>query len=360
MPDIVHVISDMRVGGAGVLVSRILADAPNEAGSLALLPKGSLLCSLFEERGVPFSTYSARKERSFSVGDVRALGNILSKNVPRLVVSHASLSARVAAKSLGIKTVSVRHCDTEVCPLSVPFYNALTDATVSTSRPLTRRLSRAGIKRVVTIENGYTPVGVPTDAERRAARAAFSLGDGTVAIGLAGRLSPIKGQETALRALSLLGDMRERFTLCFLGEGEDEERLRAIARSLDTEKSVRFLGFRSDARSFYHAMDAHLSCSLGSETSSLSLAEGMSAGCPTFASDTEGNCARVGAGGVVFPVGDAYALSRLLLSLLKEGERVRLGRLAQARAQTLPTWEGVRRAYGSFLGAFCAEMGING
>lgn len=360
MPDIVHVISDMRVGGAGVLLSHLLAEAPNEAGSLALLPKGSLLCSLFEEREVPFSTYSAARERSFSVGDMRTLGKILAKQKPRLVVSHASLSARVAAKRLGIKAVSVRHCDTEVRPLSVPFYNAVTDATVATSRPLARRLSEAGIRRVVTIENGYTPVGVATAEERRKARAAFSLRDGTVAIGISGRLSPVKGQETAIRALSLLGEEGHSLTLCLSGEGENEARLRALALSLGVAERVRFLGFLHDTRPFYQALDAHLSCSLGSETSSLSLAEGMSAGCPTLASDTEGNCARVGAGGVLFPKGDARALSRLFLSLLNEGERTRLGRLARVRAETLPTWEGVRRAYGSFLGSFCAELGSNG
>ena len=360
MPDIIHVISDMGVGGAGILLSRLLTDAPNEAGSLALLPKGSLLCSVFEERRVPFSTYSATGERSFSVRDARTLGRILSKATPKLVVAHASLSARIAAKALRISTASVRHCDTPVSRPSVPLYNALTNATVATSRPLASRLTAAGVKGVFVIENGYTPVGVATDAERWAARRALSLPAGTLAVGLAGRLAPIKGQETALRALSLLGKEGEGITLCLLGVGEDEGRLRTLAFSLGIERQVRFLGFHADTRPFYHAIDAHLSCSLGSETSSLALAEGLSAGCATLASDTAGNRARVGTGGRFFPVGDARALSRLLRTLLDGGERTRLSRLASARAEVLPSWESVKREYGALFGAFCREMGANG
>ena len=360
MPDIVHVISDLSVGGAGVLLSHLLADAPNEAGSLVLLPKGSLLCSLFEDRRVPFLTFSATRERSFSIEDTRTLTRILSGMRARLVVSHASLSARLAAKGMGLPTVSVRHCDTAVRRSFTPLYNRLTDATVATSHPLGERLIKAGVRCVRVIEHGYTPIRCPTSTQERAARRAFSIPEGKVAIGLVGRLTSVKGQETAIRALALLGEQRCRFRLLLLGVGEDEGRLRALAHALGVEDAVHFLGFLTDVCPFYHAIDAHISCSLDSETSSLSLAEGMSAGCPTLASDTRGNCARVGGGGLLFPRGDAAALSRLFLSLLEEKSRERLKRLALARAEALPTWERVRREYGALFGGFCGEVGTNG
>ena len=360
MPDIVHVISDMSVGGAGVLLSHLLTDAPNEAGSLVLLPKGSLLCSLLEERRVPFLPFSAKKERSFSVEDTRTLARILSGTGARLVVSHASLSARLAAKSRGLPTVSVRHCDTAVRRATSPLYNRLTDATIATSRPLGAHLMAAGIKGVRVIENGYTPMGCPTRAQRRAAKRMLSIPESRIAIGLAGRLSPVKGQETAIRALALLGEARKTFLLLFLGVGEEAGRLSLLARTLGVEKEVRFLGFLADVRPFYHAIDAHISCSLDSETSSLSLAEGMSAGCPTVASDTCGNRARVGGGGLLFPCGDAEALSRLFLLLSEEKKREHLSRLAVARANELPTWERVRREYGALFGSFCGEVCTNG
>ena len=359
MADIIHVITDMGVGGAGVLLSRLL-DTPSHLGSLVVLPRGSLLCLRLKEMGIPYLTYSAEGERSFSLSDVRALGKILKKTHPALLVTHASLSARLAAKRLGVPTLSVRHCDTPLSPLAVPLYNALTDATVATSRPLAAHLRQKGIKRIFTVENGYTDMGVPDAETRLFARNKFGFSKERVVVGLVGRLAPIKGHETAIRALALLGDQRSRFTLCFLGEGESEGKLRALSAALGLEKEVRFLGFSLDTRSFYHAIDAHISCSAGSETSSLSLAEGMSAGCPTFASDTEGNRARLGEGGRLFRARDAQALARHFLSLLDEDERESLSRLARARAEALPTWDETRRAYSSIFDVFRGKLVRNG
>jgi len=225
---------------------------------------------------------------------------------------------------------------------------------------LGERLQRAGIKNVLTVENGYTDMGVPDKTERTHARERFGLRNESVVIGLSGRLSPIKGHETALRALSLLGEEKHRFTLCFLGTGEEEKKLRTLSRVLGVEEQTRFLGFTRDTRSFYHAIDAHVSCSLGSETSSLSLAEGLSAGCPTLASDTPGNLARVGNGGCFFPMGNAEALAVLFSSLLDGKERERLTRLALRRARSLPTWEIMRARYHAFLGAFRDKLISNG
>lgn len=352
MADIIHVITDMEVGGAGILLSHLLSPPSKRQGSLVVLPEGSLLCSLLGEKDIPFVTVNGAKESSFSLCDVRAVGRILEEKKPRLLVSHASLSARIAAKRLSIPALSVRHCDTPIHPFTAWLYNAVTDATVATSLPLGKHLQDKGIKNVHVIENGYTAMGVPTERMKRAARASLHIPEGKIAIGLVGRLSPIKGHKTALRALARLGEKRKDFTLCFLGEGEEKERLASLSSALGIEKNVRFLGFSPDVRRFYHAIDAHISCSLGSETSSLSLAEGMSAGCPTVASDTEGNRARLAGGGLLFPVGDAEALGALLLSLRDPRERHRLSLLARRRTDSLPTWEEMRAAYRRLFHAF--------
>jgi glycosyltransferase involved in cell wall biosynthesis len=123
---------------------------------------------------------------------------------------------------------------------------------------------------------------------------------------------------------------------------------------------VRFLGYRADVRPFYHAIDVHLSSSLGSETSSLALAEGMSAALPTLASDTPGNRARLGTGGFLFPAGDDAALASLFLLLRARDTRERLSRAAEARAKTLPTWEDVKESYRALFAAFCDKLPPNG
>ena len=360
MPEIFHVISDMTVGGAGIFLSHLLSDRKEQAGSLVLLPTGSLLCSRLAALDIPYETFPSERERSFSLSGMRALKERFRKGRPDLLVSHASLSARVAAKSLGIPTLSIRHCDTAVRPLSVPFYNALTDATVATSRPAAIRLRVAGVKNVLMIENGVTDMGPPCKEARKGARKALGLPDNSILIGLSGRLAPIKGHATAIEALALLGERGKAFSLCFLGEGEEKDRLIRLAKARGVADRVLFLGYLPDPKPFYHAIDAHISCSLGSETSSLALAEGLSAASPTFASDTPGNRERLGEGGMLFPVGDAKALARLFLSLENERERNRLSALARARSTVLPDWPRVRREYAAIFGAFCGELAAKG
>ena len=152
----------------------------------------------------------------------------------------------------------------------------------------------------------------------------------------------------------------QRITLCLLGEGERRDALLSLSAKLSLGDRVRFLGYRADVRPFYHAIDAHLSTSLGSETSSLSLSEGMSAGCATLASDIPGNRTRVGSGGLLFPAGDAEALARLLLRIRDREARIRLSQAARIQAQLLPTWEEARARYRALFAAFCGELGTNG
>jgi glycosyltransferase involved in cell wall biosynthesis len=149
-----------------------------------------------------------------------------------------------------------------------------------------------------------------------------------------------------VRALSHLPP---RFSLYLLGDGAEKEELMRLASLLGVSERVHFLGFKEDTRIFFHALDAHVSCSLGSETASLSLAEGMSAGCPTFASRIEGNLLRVGRGGVFFSPGDENALAKALLSLRSFEVRKKMRRAALRRAKELPSEEEARGNFEALL-----------
>ena len=277
------------------------------------------------------------------------------------MVSHGSLSAKLASRLGLLPIVTVKHCD---LPVSHPLlYRALTDATVATSLPCAHHLMAQGVTPVFCIENGSRPISPPSEESRRAARKAFGLSDGTLAIGLCGRMAAVKGHETALRALSLLNQAKKPAHLLFLGEGEEENRLRALSHSLKLDGQVSFLGYTPHTAPFYASLDAHLSCSLASETSSLSLAEGMGAALPTVASATEGNLLRVGKGGQFYPPGNAEALAACLLTLFEEGQRRKWKEAALRRAGELPSWEETAKKYRSLfemLPALRKKNGRNG
>ena len=338
-----HVISDGEVGGAGIFLSRLLPSlASLGVSSKVVLPKESKLVPVLREAKIPL-LFAGRSDTAFSFADLIRLLRVLRQESADLAVSHGSFSLKIAAALGRVPLVTVKHCD---LPVPHPrLYRCLTDATVATSLPCARHLKEQGISPVFCIENGTCAVPPPSAESRRAARATLGISEGTLAVGLCGRLSAVKGQETALRALAALAADGKPIRLLFLGEGEEEARLRALSLSLGVEKQVSFLGYAAKPAPFYAACDVHLSCSLASETSSLSLAEGMCAALPTVASATEGNLSRVGIGGMFYPPGDASALASCLRVLFVAREREKWKAAALCRAAALPTWEDTAKKY---------------
>ena len=83
-----------------------------------------------------------------------------------------------------------------------------------------------------------------------------------------------------------------------------------------------------------NAVDVNVNCSVGTETSSLALSEGMSVGRAAVVSDYGGNAAMVeqGVSGIVVPRADPAALAEALLSLERDRAKLcAMGQAAQAR-----------------------------
>lgn len=350
MPLVYHVITDKNVGGAGrVLLSLLGAPSARGIASHVLLPRGSALCPLLFREHIPYTELGEVRGTSLSFFSVPSFFRIFKRARPDAIVSHASLSARIAGRLAGVPLLlSFKHC---ALPIRAPrLYSAWTDATVATSENAKRVLRACGIPedKILLLENGaerFTPEG---EEARRRARTALGVSAGEIAVGMSARLSPVKGHATAIYALAAVKDQLP-LSLWLLGDGEEKARLMQLCAQLGVSSRVHFLGYREERADFYAAMDAHLSCSLASETASLSLAEGMSAGCVTLASAIEGNLLRVQDGGVFFPPGDASALSRLLLRLADPLFVRKARKAAQSRASLLPSVTEMRERFEEIL-----------
>ena len=117
------------------------------------------------------------------------------------------------------------------------------------------------------------------------------------------------------------------------GRGSLDGELRRQVRQLGLEGRVVFAGFCADISPYMNAVDVNVNCSVGTETSSLALSEGMSVGKPAVVSDYGGNGAMVehGVSGLVVPRADPTALAEALLYL--ERDPVRLQEMGVAAEQ---------------------------
>ena len=99
-----------------------------------------------------------------------------------------------------------------------------------------------------------------------------------------GHLVPQKGFDVLLRALALCHARGDRYHLTIVGKGHQEDALRAIARELDVESSVTWLGApeRTSMAEIYRAADAFVLASRH-ESFGVVVIEALASGLPVVA-----------------------------------------------------------------------------
>ena len=155
------------------------------------------------------------------------------------------------------------------------------------------------------------------DQDQRAEmRKKLGIGDTDIVAGMFARLEECKGHRYFLEALSRLpSDSRIRGLIC--GRGSLDGELRAMAERLGIGCRVIFAGFCPDIAPYMNVTQINVNCSVGTETSSLALSEGMSLGLVPVVSNYGGNgdMVRDGTDGFVIPVADPDALAEVLRRL---------------------------------------------
>ena len=123
--------------------------------------------------------------------------------------------------------------------------------------------------------------------------------------------------------------------LLLIGDGADKPRIQAAIRQFGVQDQCILPGVQSDIGTWLQAMDVFC-LSSDTEGTSISLLEAGAAGLPSVVTDVGGNPEVVidGESGIVVPRGDAAALSRALVRLMRDsGERAAFGQSAARRVQ---------------------------
>ena len=139
----------------------------------------------------------------------------------------------------------------------------------------------------------------------------------SVVVGIAARLNPVKDMSTLIRGFAAGYQKCPRLRLVIAGDGEERDKLGALARELGVEKQVTFAGWISGGMDrFYSALDINALTSL-SETFPYALTEGARFHLATVATAVGGIPYLIDSSvnGFLVPSGDWQALGEHLAAL---------------------------------------------
>ena len=107
---IIEVSTDTNIGGAGKCLITLLENFNYDIFEVkVILPPNSLLKPHIEKLGIEVIEVQGIAEKSLDLKSIRSLGKIFKREKPELVHTHASMSARIAARHAGAKVVYTRH-----------------------------------------------------------------------------------------------------------------------------------------------------------------------------------------------------------------------------------------------------------
>ncbi len=191
--------------------------------------------------------------------------------------------------------------------------------------------------------------GLPT---HEAARKQLNLPGAKVMIGTIGRIDPLKGQLTLIRAFARIHEEHKDLQLLIMGDptrGEGDAYLRqlhAACDALGVSDQVHFLPHQNNVEIAFGALDIFVMASAG-ETFGMVTIEALAAGCCVVGTNTSGTPELLGNGahGILFPSNDDTALAECFDHLLNSPlVRTELSQLGQAYAQQTFSIDRVRAA----------------
>ena len=343
---VVEAISDTNIGGAGVLlVNRLKHTDRSVFDTTVVLPKGSRLEERFKEIGIRVIAINGCFDKSWDIGGFLAYKRIFSRLSPHIVNSHGCLAARVAAKSSGVAVkLYTRHC---VFPVSKIYKNKgirmavrsatkyLNDGVIAVAYSAKENLVEMGIEPQMThvIINGAEPLRRISEEDKIALRRRYGIHTDDRVITICARLEECKDHRCFLRAAKILCGRSEKYKFFVLGDGSLRKELEELSKELGIEKKAFFVGFVNDVSPFMNLTHVNVNCSIGTETSSLALSEGMSIGIPSVVSDYGGNTymVRDNVNGYIYRAGDYKHLAQKIEAVFDSGEYFRMSRASKFR-----------------------------
>jgi glycosyltransferase involved in cell wall biosynthesis len=246
-----------------------------------------------------------------------------------------------------------------------PWLLRLPDAVTCVSDQVARHLVKRApsvAPRCAVIANGIDLSRFQADGDPVAARRALGLPADAWVVGTVGSLRAQKNHALLLRAFAEVRRAVPSAWLAIVGGGELLPTLEALARTLEVESRVRFLGSRLDVPQLLPTFDAFCLTS-DYEGMPLSVLEAMASGLAVVVTDVTGSRDVVAPGvtGLVCPPGDPAALGRALVGLAADRQlAARLGSRAREHVAATLGLPRMLARYGELYARLLARRGGRG
>ena len=239
---ILHVLTDRNIGGAGRWLLYYLKYHNREKFAVkVVLPHDSLLVAAVQALDVPVLAMEEMEDKSFDRKAFKALAKIFRAERPDIVHTHASMTARMAARRARVPYIfNTKHC-MEGAPgglakkiLRREINAVFSDKIIAVSKAVRRSMIAGGTKpqEIAVVYNGIERIPIPSAEEKAALLSSFGGKAGEKAVGMVARLEEVKDHETFLLGAKKLLDKRKDVRFYIVGDGSLREQLEQNAAAL--------------------------------------------------------------------------------------------------------------------------------
>lgn len=330
---VLHLRDSERLCGPGKIIRDCIRANPDPGISFLLAgfgpaDKNGLLITL--SRLIPVAGLPARRRDLWRA--VRETTRLIRAESVDLLHSHdfkANAVGLMAARQAGIPIVATSHGNIPIslkaklyCVMDAYLLRRM-DLVFAVSAMMARQLKDEGVpaSRLVMARNGIMLPEHPFGHRSDRLRGEGVLGDGDIAIGHVGRVSPEKGVVPLVRAFSRIVEELPAARLVIAGDGPDFEKARQAASDHALKDRVVLLGHREDVANIFGALDLFV---LNSTTEGLpnAVLEAMAFGVPVVATAVGGTpeVVRDGDTGLLVSPSQPTSLVTAVLSALRDRE----------------------------------------
>lgn len=312
---VLHVISSLEIGGAQRLLSDLLPIQKQQGIDVSLLvlkSEDNAFSKKVADAGVPIISLNVKSFRNpFLAFKVRKV--IRQYDVVHAHLVHALYICSLAARGLKTKMVYTEHSTsnnrrgkTFMRPIENFIYGRY-DKLISISQQTQDALQdwlQSNDERFVVINNGVDTKSFANTHKEVIPKSLIMVS----------RFASSKDQETVIRAIK---DLDDGVILRLVGDGENLEHCKQVARECGVENRVQFLGARADVAEL--VAESYIGIQSSNwEGFGLTAVEIMACGKPVIATNVDGLKQVVEGAGNLFPVGDEKALTSIVYSILSD------------------------------------------